>query len=398
MHQTKIYTVLFLLMIFFSCKNNIEPTQPHTNAIELLVQATGGTEVGHPMTFLARTKDNTRIPITLVLSNGIMTHTLRTYINKKTKIESRYFEVAGLYNLDVYKGQKLLKQKKFILQSRSSQDPLSLYCGPTTIVTGGKEPSMITAILSDTFDNPILDPLLVNYKSTGAQNFLSQATNEHLHASETFTSTKNADKLIISVTQEQQGAREQVVTQTADWGQGFSIELISTHPYADNRQYTRLKTDKILDQFGNPVPDGTLITYNIYDKDILISSYKAMTIDGIANVYLRNPKVAQEWKVQAQLSDASESNFLYLNFRPNLNKIAYSYDDFIKVLKVGPLNSVLGQYVPDGTIVEVKIGDQKITKETNNGYATINLLEEGILNLGTATLTVSGVRRKIELR
>jgi len=187
------------------------------------------------------------------------------------------------------------------------------------------------------------------------------------------------------------------VWQTPSWGTDFKIESLNLHPYADNRHYSRIRTTKILDRYDNQVPDGTLITFNVKDQSKVVGSYKAMTIDGIANVYIKNPGETAKWKIQAHIDNRSFSNTISLKYKQNLKSIAHNYDSFTNTLTVGPLNSVLGQYIPDGTVVSLSIDELTVTKECLDGFAIFPLLDDGITNEGPALISVGGLKKEIVL-
>ena len=193
-------------------------------------------------------------------------------------------------------------------------------------------------------------------------------------------------------------SREQQITQTADWGTDFKIELVSHHPYADNRQYSQITTTKIADIYRNTVHDGTFVEFIVEEGGNFVGVYKALTIDGIAKVYIKNPAAATIYTVSAHIENRASSNSIQISFRNIISRINYKHYHFQKAIKVGPLTSDLGQMIPDGTAVELTVDGTKYVQECYEGYAVFSFVKLGIKKPESATIKVAGIERKIKLR
>jgi len=396
MRRLQLYIAFSILLSLSSCKEQFKLSDPILDNITLKVKA-DDRFVDQDMLFYVESKQPTKIPITLLLENGLMSKSIKTTTNTKVNIASKYFEQAGLYTLSVFQKTNLLDTKNFFLQAKELVDPIEVYAGPNTIVVGAKEESMLVSIPCDSLDNPISNKSDIDYQSTGAQNFINSKPINHLLSIMAFSSTQKAGDLLIGVSKNDLSSREQKIGQTPDWGMNFSLTTLAHHPYADNRQYTQISTTTIKDQFANLIPDGTLINFDVFEKDKLVAAYKAISIDGKAKAYIKNPATPTQLEIVAHINNRVSSNRLLLNYKQLLSNIEYHYSHFNKLLKIGPLNSVLGPKIPDGTLIELIVGEERYRTESYDGYGSFSFVTLDLREPSDAKVEVAGMQKIVEL-
>jgi len=302
---------------------------------------------GNSIWMKIETADKKKIKVDLIITNGLTTTTTSQLTNNTTKLSAGYFKTSGLYDLLVlYKGH-VLKKRQLIIKTAEIIEPLDVYTGPSSIVVGGKQPSMITTIPTDKYDNAIVKDLSLDIKSKGGERLNSTVPIKNLIGNYEFISENEVNKIVLGVSHNDMSSREKEINETPDWPTEYKIEVVKHYPYADNRQYLRLRTSRIKDALGNQIADGTLVNFHCLEENQVTATYKAIVID--------------------------------------------------KVIKIGPLKSTQGQLIPDGTIVTITHQSKKYFIETMDGIADINLVDLGILTKDLINISVAGHNETINL-
>ena len=389
---------LFSLLLLQSCQDTTAPTPPDPIArAQIKLKSDHNYQAGHPIWMMIQTKNKKVKPVELIISNGLYTVTSIRKTNKKIKLDSALFKTSGTYDLLVLEKGKILYKRQIFIKSDDIIEPLDIYTGPSSIIVGGQQKSMITVIPTDKHDNAIYSENLVKIKSKRGKRINKQTSIKHLIGQQEITSKEKSGKIILGVKIDKNTSREQEIQETPDWANSFTLNLIKHYPYADNRQYLKLRTSRITDKYGNQIADGTLVHFHTYEKNLIAASYKAIVIDGIANVFIRNPNHACDWTIKASIGPVISSNEIKVKFLSNIDKLVYTYDDFIKQIRVGPLKSALGQLVPDGTTVTLTHNETTYEDETYNGVITFHLVELGILSKEEIVISAGGFNQKIQL-
>ena len=391
--------ILIVILLFLGCQDSTAPpkTEPISKA-QIKLKSEYEYKAGHPIWLMIQIPNKKVKTVDLVISNGLYTSTFKKPTNKKIKLDSTLFINSGLYDLVVLEKGKALTKRQIKIKSNAIIEPLDLYTGPSSIIVGGKQESMVTAIPTDKYDNAIFSKKPINVKSKRGERINSTTSIKNLVASQEITSEDKSGKIILGVSLDKNTSREQEIIETPDWAKSFTLSLIKHYPYADNRQYLKLRTSRITDKYGNQIADGTLVHFHAYEENNVSSTYKAIVIDGIANVYIRNPNKACYWSISASIGPTTSSNEIKVNFLNNIKELVYTYDDFLKRIKIGPLKSELGQYTPDGTEVILTHRAERYRGETYNGIATFNLVELGILTKDQVEISAGGFNQKIQLQ
>ena len=398
MIKTKLHIVFIILLSLCACdKLELKTQKTELPRVQLKVSTEKDKLVYQDISFLVKTKAANKA-VSVLLENGITTNRFITRTNKVLTVDKKHFVHAGLYTISIYDAGSLLITKDFTLEAREITDPIEVYAGPNSLVVGSKEQCMLTTIPADKLDNAITKDKKIAYRATGANVFYKNNDIKHLVSNTIFSSTNETGKVIVGLSHNKKSSREQQITQTADWGTDFKIELVSHHPYADNRQYSQITTTKIADIYRNTVHDGTFVEFIVEEGGNFVGVYKALTIDGIAKVYIKNPAAATIYTVSAHIENRASSNSIQISFRNIISRINYKHYHFQKAIKVGPLTSDLGQMIPDGTAVELTVDGTKYVQECYEGYAIFSFVKLGIKKPESATIKVAGIERKIKLR
>lgn len=387
-----------MVFVMSGCTHEIVFPEYNYSDAKLKVKAAEGLTAGNTLSFYVATKEKAKSELLLIIDNGIVPRTFECINNSPIAIPEDAFTLSGLYTIKIAYQDQIIASRKLNIKAGEIVDPLEIYTGPNTIVVGGKQASMITAIPADQHDNAITYEAAIKFESDKAKGIKTIRPITNLYSALEFESEDQSKKILVGVSKNAISSTEQVVNEISDWPTDYSIEVINQYPYADNRQYTKLRTSRIYDSYGNQIADGTLVIFEIQDSNRLVGSYKAITIDGVANVFIKNPSIPTEWKIRSYIGDYSISDELQLSYKQNLQELLYEYDSFQKTIKVGPLRSVLGQYIPDGTLVTISSKGVTHQQETYNGYTTFKLVELDITHKEQIELSCALLSENIQLQ
>jgi len=385
-----------LLALLYACNTPVVQSELRDIDAEIKIKAPKGTTVNNSILLLVKSVEP-RLPLDIYIDNGVTIYKEPGFTNQKLELGANLFQTAGLYRLMAFYEQKLIASRSIRFKSKPIKE-LEIYTGPNTIIVGGKQESMLTVIPADEFDNPIIKDQKIKFKSNAPKNIQSNHSINNMLAYHQFTSGNRSTKVLIGVSHKNIGAIEQRVEETADWPQKFKIELVDMHPFADNRQYLRLRTNKITDNYDNQVTDGTQVEFKVTEAKKLVGIYKSIIIDGIANVYIKNPSKPATWTITANVGRSVKSNKLDFNFKQSIKEINHSYDESTQTLTIGPLISTLGQQVPDGTVINLNIQDKALKRETVLGKANFKLSSINVSAEDNIYIIVNGLSKSIKLK
>ena len=161
---------------------------------------------------------------------------------------------------------------------------------------------------------------------------------------------------------------------------GFSIFAERPHKYADGDQITLLKTSIIKDRYGNIVSDGTQVEFMIQDSDSTLYRAVGSTINGMATTQVNHPRAATTLTIKAGISGIAESAPLVVDYLAAVNNFEYRLRE--RTLTVGPVHAFMGQRIPQGTPIHLKLqganGEYVVTKYADDGMATFVLPVEQV--------------------
>ncbi len=383
-----------MILALCSCSSPEEVDQSQfSEELQLRIKSKHGLKVGEPLKIFPELKSNKKYNCLITVDNGLVIKTYQSTTNKILSVSGDDLTQAGRYVIKAIINSQVVASRSINLVSREIVHPLYINSGPKKIIVDGKQESMITIIPSDTFNNAIV--FNTNFSFSDSKKGEKNRPLENLVSNGLYTSDAEKEKLLIGVSNGSILSREQAIYFLPDWADDFKIKVMQHIPYADNRQYLHLKTSLITDPNGNIVANGTRIIFKVMIENKISAIYNAFVIDGYATVYIRNPKKACTWDIVAQVHNADKSNTIKVNFDPIIDKINYTIEEGFKQIKVGPVRSVLGQTIPDGTEIVVHINDQKISEQSRSGTATIDI--SNFTQLNKLEIEISGVLQPIPL-
>ena len=261
-------------------------------------------------------------------------------------------------------------------------EPISPLVGARSIIADGDHWAMVVAIPFDRFGNPVAEGTPIDIRSLHPGKVLRTYDSkiEHLLAWERVYSGTKSGRTVIAVNIDDIHGPEGVLLEVPGWPVPFPIMSDPGTLPADGFQLMTLYTAKISDQFGNIMPDGTLVKFVVDGPVGNRRVIPAQTVDGVAETIFQAPNDPGVYTIRAAVF-GMESDLLSIEFTegPAVSEfpIAYTTDEEKGelVLTAGPITAALDQYVPDGTQVTFNLvgPDKKLhafTGFTDGGYAT----------------------------
>lgn len=277
------------------------------------------------------------------------------------------------------------KPQTGLIEIASLENPrlIENYFGPRSIQAGEKDYSMLVSIPTDKYDNPLGDGVLVEISEYFHGDLQWDGVEvKNMFAWKNIYTRKKTGNIIIGNSCKSIRSKEMVSQIYPSVPTNFRLSMEREHSYADGNQVAKIKTSIIRDEFENIVSDGTSVEFLIKDPDGSTQKTYATTIDGVATAQLLHPEEAQKWNISANITGMAKSDEITISFQPVLEDFEVSSDWDKKKISVGPLTSFLGQFVPDGTQVVLKILDEnnqlqnEFMMPSREGYATFQLGED----------------------
>lgn len=364
--RASIYILLFLIL---ACKpNKVKPLQVG-ESFDLVIPTnyiTAGNDIAVQIINVENYTGDAQLLIESALSKSLI----------KFKIEGSYMDLdvdgfyvsnAGLNTLTLIVGNQIKDQKTLRIKASDIISPIELFTGPNTIWVNDIQPSLVVALPKDEYGNSGRegDSILFQSRHPDGQIDVNYIDIEHQLAYKRLNSAYKSGKVFIGTSEDESGAKEQRVDVISLWPTEIDIEIVDYIPYADNRQFYKLTTKVLKDINGDIISDGTLIQFQVKNKDKSVH-YNSYSIEGVANVYIRNPSYASTWSAKAFIGDeVTISNTITLDFKTNVKNIPI--EKINDAIIVGPISSYIGQFIPDGTKVRLRNNGKSIIEESEDG-------------------------------
>jgi len=309
---------------------------------------------------------------------------------------------SGLLDLSLFYDKNLIAEAQIFIKPLQPFEPLETFLGSKSIIAdGGEHWSMITAIPTDKFINPVYEntPVHFSFKRPNGTFEAYDIPTKHLVSFKKIYSQQKVGKTIISIKAANAAGKEKELLEISGYPRPFNIENDELYLYADARQYFKLKTGIIKDKFENVVSNGTLVSINIKDTDGSNRQLTSYTIGGIARLMVQNPNKAGTMQISANIYGDVESNQLNIKFQETIKDFKISYNKQTEVLKIGPLIGAMGQYIADGAEVEVILNprQENLKALVIEGYAKLNLKQEQH-PIGEMTVRFVGIEKRINIQ
>ncbi len=271
-------------------------------------------------------------------------------------------------------------------------DPLDLYLGPRTVLADGRDFSMIVAVPKDSFGNPVAAGTPVDYmvtRESGAQADASEPTEGLLSFHRIFSRTV-ATRTRVAATVGAASGPERSFLEVAGIPLSFDLSLLDEVPLADGHTLVRVRTSDLSDEFGNMLPDGTIV-YLDAQGVTGVRRMRSVTIEGQAEFVVEAPTEPGRATFVATASGIPSTR-LELDFPSAVAElpveaVAVQVDGREAVeVRVGRVVTTRASYVPDGTLARVVAGDDVFEVPLELGEAAVTVP----LTSGTAEVTVLG--------
>ncbi|MFD2826108.1 hypothetical protein ACFSYG_06465 [Leeuwenhoekiella polynyae] len=338
--------------------------------------------VGKPISLSFNTEAKTT---QLIVSNALGTSIIQA--EERTGTDEIQFSIAepfctssGVFNWTLIAKEQALLNGKLQLNADTTQiAKLESYLGPQRIAAGGEDFAQFTILPTDIYDNPLPDETEISLNTGYASN-----SNVETLEIQGFISWKNvystlkSGRIFVAAHSDTTTSKLQTIYVDANLATDFNIDFERPNTYADADQITTLRTDVIKDRYNNTIPDATLVNFVIKTKSGAILQTSGNTINGIAQAQIQHPATPQNWMVTAYITGIAKSNPITIQYKPALNDIPLIWDATTRKLKIGPLNGILGQTLPEGTVVSLKIKNktgetETLTKKTEAGRVAFEL-------------------------
>jgi len=233
---------------------------------------------------------------------------------------------------------------------------METYCGPPSLQVGETDFSMLVAIPTDRFDNPLADKNSVQLSSffNNNQDVENIELDRFIAWKRYYTQTKTG-LYLLSAKFQNASSKEINVFIRASFPKNFKITSSMAHFFADGNQLLKLTSAVIVDGYNNIVEDGTLVNFVIRSSVGKVMMVQGTTIRGVAIAKIIHPERPSSWSIQAYVDGIANSNELSFTFEPALSDLNYTFSKDRQELKVGPLISFLDQLMPDGIFVYLHV-------------------------------------------
>jgi len=360
------FVILYILLGTVACKN-IETPVLSSMDIATSIDAPTETSAGDAIIIEALGDDHTSA---LILWNSIGSTLIEgTVIGRATQyvIPSNYCEISGTLHFCLGKTCGEIN----ILPTEELAS-LEGYIGPTTAVAGNKGSYMMVGIGIDKYGNTIQDYTAItanNYRNGKVSSRILQSKNGIVH--KLYDSGISVGNALMSLSHQSITTQEYKVAIGPSIAQPFAIRAVTEHNNADGNSLISFKTDLIKDAYSNAIADGSLINWSI-DGTERKSVLKSYTIDGRSTVEITHPTQAEKLEITACIGQV-KSNSILLQFENGLQSYQIAAENHL--IKIGPMRSYLGQYIPDGFPIEIRVlaGEQTmvdwISLQSKDGFA-----------------------------
>lgn len=356
---------ILLILLSFSCVRNAEIEEPQETYqfLGLPEVPTAGKAIH--LKFKSSTKKETQ----LLLSNAYGTTVVTSEPTTEGiafAIPATYTTTAGPVKWELLGGANTTNRGQFVIQpSAVLPSILETYLGPKSLTAGGEANAMTVAMPTDIFDNPLSDGTAVRVSHHYTDSIIQKTdTTAHLIAWNNILPGTKKERLLSAASHLTSHSKELSLDIYANLATDFEVSYSRVHAFADGNQQITFTTSSIVDVYGNRVDDGTLVSFVSIDSKGNRMYAQGSTIKGIAQGNLLHPEMAAIWKTTAYVLGAAKSNTLVVRFEQAVQEGDMHWMNDTSMLIVGPILSYMGQQIPDGLHVQLKIRKEGFTTQT----------------------------------
>ena len=349
---------ILVMLASLGCREGEEV--PNTNLKAEVVAISHPSSVGDGLEFQFHLQGNGNALLLLENSFGPLLFQPKIINdNAVFNIPPKFTEEAGEYHWKLVSNSKVLLSDKFYLGPRiGNLSKIETYFGPRSIRAGGQDYSMLTIIPTDDYDNPLPDSTVVSISQLidFKTNVFEVRLKDGLAYSLLYGEEK-AGRMLVTAAVNGVPSKELTSIVSPSNSTDFKIGFERVHDFADGNQVVRFMTSPITDRFGNTVNDGTLVNFIVKNKRGELLKSMGTTLAGIASSNMLHPNEEEEWGVTAYITGEAKSNELQLNFKSAIKDFEVKWSKNNRKIIVGPILGFMGQLVPEGLVIELKIYD-----------------------------------------
>jgi hypothetical protein len=379
--------LFFIVLVLISCNTQVTPSFTFSGALPMSVAKTiiAGSQLAITVGPSAAPKG---LSVTLVVTGSYGPRMYQTTFQRDEAhflLPGKETQQAGIVGLTALAGQSQ-GSAQVLIQASSPVEPLTPLVGVRSIIADRYSWSMTVLVPFDKFGNPVMEGTRVEVLILHPGNRLEKKflVVRHLLAwMRVFSGIKAGRSTVVALLGQVYGFEARLL-EVAGWPTPFSISADPPSLPADGYLLTTLQTSIIRDQFGNAMPDGTLITFVIDSPDGTRTSIPAQTIDGSAGISFQAPREEGAYQIRASVFGV-ESQLFVMHFTagPAVGTFPIiGHQETINqasLLIAGPLLGTLGQYIPDGSPVRFLITpahgqSQELDTVSDAGYAQVEML------------------------
>ncbi len=313
----------------------------------------------------------------------------------KVFVDSLSTTIAGIYSLDITTEAGIHTVSQVWVKAGKAVREIPSFIGPKTVSFKDKRGAMVTAFPVDRYNNPTHQSESLVFTSISD---LDKKT-ANVKTQDTYAvydiDTKRQEKILIGASSQYAHTKEHQIRILTGCPENIQIKTAELFPIADGRQFFRIETNIMKDEWGRIIENGTFVSFIILDQDSrLYAKYQGMSVSGIASVWIKNPTQAGRYYIFASVCGV-QSETKQISLDALIDEVNYAWNN--EQIVVGPITSALGQLVADGTLVSLSIFEnntkQEISKELRDGFVRFELDELWIdQELEEANIEIYGIQ------
>jgi len=372
---------IFMSVLILGCAGSAEE---EVVAATVHIQIPQKTKAGKPIT-LQFSFSGKGTPL-LMVSNTLGTTVVKG-IRSNGKVSypfpSEFTSKSGPCHWYLLHNKEVLDQGKIEILNAEASVQMETYIGPRNIYAGPKDYTMLVAVPTDIYDNPVAEgtELTVHTQFMDTKESF-KVTTGHLIGWQRITSREKASRLFINTSSQGITSRELVVDVHPSQATPFNITYKRSHSHADGNQVITFSTSVIRDHYDNIISDGTTVIFMVTTSEGMKLKTQGNTINGVAKAFMLHPARAVNWEVQGFVLGSANSPQIAVDFKPAVTAYEVRFLKETNTLQIGPVYGYLGQQQPDGTPVNIEMYNSNenrvdtIPGVLSNGFCTIALLLE----------------------
>ncbi len=287
-------------------------------------------------------------------------------LEKEVILSKDIISDAGEHSLSVWCNFQKVESKTLSINSLGPNGTIESYIGSKSIpADNGLHWSMFTILPVDEFNNMVINStkLVIKELRPNGEFVVKNVKTKDGIGFTKITSKTMKGKTLISTSSGSAYSKEKELLELPNFPKNIFLKPESDILYADSRQFFKLITNELFDNYGNRVSDGTLIKFKVVDSKGNQSFYRTFSMDGLASVNIQNPDNPGNLSVLGYIDNLVYSQALNLNFKPYVTNFNLQFIDNKEYLLIGPVIGPLNQLVSDGKEANILFTKAK-TKKT----------------------------------